>query len=88
MAADGPGALTALHETAAALVTARVPGWRETWARNVRAAVDATDQALGDLADGRAPHLSGASVHLGARREETYRYGMCGRLRTWDVAAS
>ncbi|TDE00782.1 cupin domain-containing protein [Jiangella asiatica] len=88
VATDGPAALAALHERAAALVMARVPGWRDTWQRNVRTAVDATDRALDDLAGGRAPHLAAASVHVGARREATYRYGMCGRLRTWDVAAS
>lgn len=82
----GPDALAHLYGRAAALVADRVPGWRETWSRGVQAPVAATDRALADLAQGKGPHLAAASVHTGSRREDTFRYGMCGRLRTWDVA--
>lgn len=84
---DGPAALTRLYERAAALVSDHVPQWRETWERGVGAQVEATEQALSDLAFGRAPHLAASSVHVGERREDTFRYGMCGRLRTWDLNA-
>lgn len=84
---DGPAALARLYEQATALVSGYVPQWRDTWERGVGAQVEQTDRALSDLASGRAPHLSASSVHVGERREDTFRYGMCGRLRTWDVAA-
>ncbi|RIQ13251.1 cupin domain-containing protein [Jiangella rhizosphaerae] len=88
VAAEGPAALDRLYERAGALVAAKVPDWRGTWERTVRAGVDDTGRVLTSLADGDAGHLRAASVHVGERRERTYRYGMCGRLRTWDVAAS
>ncbi|TDD66895.1 cupin domain-containing protein [Jiangella aurantiaca] len=87
VATDGPAALDQLHERAGALVAAKVPDWRATWEQTVRAGVDDTARVLANLAGGDAGHLRAASVHVGERRERTYRYGMCGRLRTWDVAA-
>lgn len=87
VAADGPAALGRLHERAGALVAAKAPGWRTTWERSVRSGVDETGRVLTALAGGDAGHLRTASVHVGERREQPYRYGMCGRLRTWDVAA-
>ncbi|WP_116952177.1 cupin domain-containing protein [Jiangella endophytica] len=87
VAADGPAALDRLHERAGALVAAKVPGWRTTWERSVRSGVDETDRVLTALGGGDAGHLRTASVHVGERREQPYRYGMCGRLCTWDVAA-
>lgn len=87
VAADGPVALTGLHERAARLVAAKTAGWRATWEHTVRTGVDETDHALTALAAADPVHLSTASVHVAERRERAYRYGMCGRLRTWDVAA-
>lgn len=87
VAAEGPAALSSLHERAGTLVAAKVPGWRATWSQSVRTGVDETDRVLTALAGGDAGHLGTASVHVGERREQPYRYGMCGRLRTWDVAA-
>lgn len=87
MAAEGPAALERLYARAGALVAAKATGWRATWDHAVRAGVEETDRALTALARGDASHLAAASVHVGERRELTYRYGMCGRLRTWDVAA-
>lgn len=84
----GPAALTRLYEAAATLVAGHVPQWRETWTRTVRSQVDATDRALTDLAAGTGLHLAAAAVHIGTRREETFRFGMCGRLRTWNLNAS
>lgn len=84
---EGPAALSSLYERAGALVAAKVPGWQSTWSRSVRAGVDETGRVLTALAGGDASHLHAASVHVGERREQPYRYGMCGRLRTWDVAA-
>ncbi|PSL06890.1 Cupin domain-containing protein [Haloactinopolyspora alba] len=84
--AEGPAALTRLYERATALVTDKVPAWRATWDHGVRTPVEATGRALSDLEDGRVPHLADASVHAGERQEELFRFGMCGRLRTWDVA--
>ncbi|PZF80645.1 cupin domain-containing protein [Jiangella anatolica] len=87
VADDGPAALDRLYERAGALVAAKAPGWRSTWEHGVRAGVDETGSVLAALAGGDAAHLRAASVHVGERREQPYRYGMCGRLRTWDVAA-
>ncbi|WP_053205872.1 cupin domain-containing protein [Jiangella muralis] len=87
VAVEGPAALSSLYERAGALVAAKVPGWQETWQRSVRDGVDETGRTLTALAAGDAGHLRTASVHVGERREQPYRYGMCGRLRTWDVAA-
>ncbi|TDC47835.1 cupin domain-containing protein [Jiangella ureilytica] len=85
--AGGPAALERLYSRAGALVAAKATGWRTTWEQAVRAGVDETDRALTALGRGDAAHLHSASVHVGERQERTYRYGMCGRLRTWDVAA-
>ncbi len=85
--AGGPVALDRLHTRAGALVAAKAVDWRATWEQAVLAGVDETGRALTALTRGDAAHLAGASVHVGERRELTYRYGMCGRLRTWDVAA-
>lgn len=83
----GPAALMQLYDRAGALVADRAPTWHEMWRRSVKAQVEATEQALADLSRGSAPHLAASSVHPGERREATFRYGMCGRLRTWDVTA-
>jgi hypothetical protein len=87
VAADGPAALHRLHERAALLVAAKTAEWRATWEQTVRAGLDETDRALSALAAADPAHLGAASVHVAERRERTYRYGMCGLLRTWDVAA-
>jgi len=85
--ADGPVALEQLYARAGALVAANAVAWRSLWEGSVRAGVEETDRVLAALARGEGEHLRSASVHVGERRESTYRYGMCGRLRTWDVAA-
>lgn len=82
---EGPSALNDLYERAGALVAGKASQWRETWSRGVLGPVQATEKALADLENGRAPHLAAATVHVAERQEETFRFGMCGRLRTWDV---
>ncbi|MDF2050043.1 cupin domain-containing protein [Arthrobacter sp. Cr_A7] len=80
---EGPDALAAFHRAAAVLVRPRVERWKKIWSETVRSQVDATEQALEDLADGSARPLAGAAVATAGRRPGEG-YGMCGRLTTWD----
>lgn len=82
---DGPGALVEFHRAAAHLVRPRVKRWKELWEANVLAQVQATGQALQDLAEGSAAPLAGAAVARGRQRTGEG-YGMCGRLTTWEDA--
>lgn len=82
MQADGPAALTAFHRLAAALVRPKVAQWTKIWEDTVRRQVEATGQALTDLAGGSAAPLSDAAVAT-ARKHPGEGYGMCGRLTTW-----
>jgi mannose-6-phosphate isomerase-like protein (cupin superfamily) len=79
---DGPAALTAFHHLAAALVRPKVAQWTKIWEDTVRRQVEATGQALADLAAGSAAPLSGSAVGTARQRPEEG-YGMCGRLTTW-----
>lgn len=84
---DGPSGLERLYARAGALIAGKALGWRAMWEQSVRSGVDETDHALAALAAGDPAHLTSASVEVGERRERGHRYGMCGRLQTWDVAA-
>lgn len=80
---DGTEALQEFHRLAAALVRPRVERWKHIWQDTVRRQVDATDQALTDLASGSAEPMAGAAVATASQRPGEG-YGMCGRLTTWD----
>ncbi|MCQ6269522.1 cupin domain-containing protein [Pseudarthrobacter sp. R1] len=80
---DGPEALVEFHRLAAALVRPKVERWKEIWAANVRSQMAATEQALLELANGSAASMAGAAVARGRQRTGE-RYGMCGRLTTWE----
>jgi mannose-6-phosphate isomerase-like protein (cupin superfamily) len=85
--AAGPGALAPLYVAAGALVAPRVPGWSPLWRDGPLAQVTRTGEHLAALAVGRADHLAGAAVHAAAPAPGPERYGMCGRLTTWDLRA-
>ena len=80
---DGPEALADFHRAAAALVRPRVERWRQLWKERVRKQVDATEQALDQLAEGSAASMAQAAVATAVPRPGEA-YGMCGRLTTWE----
>jgi mannose-6-phosphate isomerase-like protein (cupin superfamily) len=86
--ADGPDALDEFYRAARLLVEPRLAGWERRWSDGPLAAAEQTGRQLTDLRQppGRSPsHLrEGGVFALAAPRE---RYGMCGRLSTYDPAA-
>jgi mannose-6-phosphate isomerase-like protein (cupin superfamily) len=83
--AGGADALARLHAHAARLVAPHGAAWRATWEASVGDETRATDAALTDLAAGRAPHLAAATVTDAPERSGPARFGMCGRLTTYDL---
>lgn len=82
--AGEPEPLRAFHKAAAALVLPRLADWRERWERGALRAVRATGAQLDHLAAGDVSHLAEAAVH--ARTPAVRgKYGMCGRLDTYDL---
>ncbi|MEU4223444.1 cupin domain-containing protein [Nonomuraea sp. NPDC026600] len=81
---DGdPGPLRAFYDSAVALVRPAVAGWRRTWEDTVARETRHTAEVLDALERGDGTHLHSATL-LEAPPEA--RWGMCGRLRTHDVA--
>lgn len=77
--AEGPQALAAFHEAAAALVRPRLADWRERWRRGAEAAATATGAQLDRLERGDTSHLAQAVVR--AEQPSAHgKFGMCGRL--------
>ncbi|WP_179816334.1 cupin domain-containing protein [Allostreptomyces psammosilenae] len=81
----GPSALAPLHEAAARLVAPRAAHWRTLWRAGADAQARRTAAQLDELAAGRAPHLAEAAVHVTEPLGGARRFGMCGRLRVWDL---
>lgn len=86
--ADGPAALAALHARAARLVRPRVARWRELWEGGAAAEVARTRAQLDALAAGEPGLLAAATVSRAVPSPGARRYGMCGRLQTWQWAPS
>ncbi|MCL3859473.1 cupin domain-containing protein [Actinotalea sp. K2] len=82
---DGGAGLTALHAAAARLVSDRVPQWQRIVHEGVERSTAETLGALAGLARGEGTHLAGASVDSTSARPGPLRYGMCGRLQTWQL---
>lgn len=80
---DDPGPLQAFYDSAVALVRPAVAGWRRTWEDTVARETRHTAEVLDALERGDGTHLHNATL-LEAPPEA--RWGMCGRLRTHDVA--
>jgi mannose-6-phosphate isomerase-like protein (cupin superfamily) len=88
VASAGDGDFEPLHrlyDSAVALVRPRIAGWRETWRATVERETQHTAEVLDALERGDGRHL-GESVLLDSAPSPTARWGMCGRLRTHDVA--
>lgn len=82
---EGGAALADLQAAAARLVSARVPEWQAIFCDTVENTVDPTLAALAGLADGRGSHLADGAVAAVGARPGPPRYGMCGRLQTFDL---
>jgi mannose-6-phosphate isomerase-like protein (cupin superfamily) len=86
--AAGPQALDDFYRAARLLVEPRLAAWERRWSDGPLAAAEQTGRQLTDLREPRdnAPtHLRSGGVYaLPAPRE---RYGMCGRLSTYDPGA-
>nr|WP_202627805.1 cupin domain-containing protein [Cellulomonas sp. APG4] len=83
---DGPEALAPLHAAAARLVAPRVDAWRGLWAERVEPTVEATHAALATLSTSSGTHLADGAIASTTAAPGPERWGMCGRLRTWDLA--
>ncbi|MFP3986473.1 cupin domain-containing protein [Streptomyces sp. E11-3] len=87
--AEGPQALRPLHEAAARLVAPRAKDWRTLWQHGAAQESRRTSIELTRLADGAdAAHLSHGTLHAAPRTAGPPRYGMCGRLETWNLGAA
>ncbi|MFE9725849.1 cupin domain-containing protein [Streptomyces sp. NPDC005794] len=82
---EGSAGLADLHAAAGRLVAGRVPEWRAIVGAGVQRSTADTVSALASLASGRAGHLADATVAEQTARPGPARYGMCGRLRTWQL---
>ncbi len=85
--ARGPIALTELHARAARLVQPRVARWQRLWSATVEAETARTRDQLARLAGGMPGLMADARVTSAAPHEEPRRFGMCGRLQTWEWPA-
>lgn len=82
--AEGPGALSELYEAAVGLVRDKAAGWRDPWRTRPLAQAEATGARIEQLMTGRGEHLARAAVYT-ADASPVWRFGMCGRLRVWDL---
>lgn len=82
--ADGPGVLADLWRAAAKLVRNRIPLWRELWRNGPLAHTVTTGDFLDHLAEGESGHLASSEVYAPAAGAD--RFGVCGRVRSWDLA--
>ncbi|TYL53139.1 cupin domain-containing protein [Agromyces mariniharenae] len=82
---DGP--LREFHAAAAELVAGRAASWSRIVTDGPLAQAQRSLQLTTALEYGSAAHLADARVEQGVRSEADLGFGMCGRLRTYDVAA-
>lgn len=80
---EGPAAMKPLWDKAAGLVASRAETWRRIWAAGPKAQADATGAHLDALAQADPTHLCDA--HAGSAGGAVRKWGMCGRLETWDL---
>ncbi|ABM10671.1 cupin domain-containing protein [Paenarthrobacter aurescens] len=80
-------ALNRFYAHATALVAPKASSWRDIWESTVAKATAQTDQALTALAEGRSVHLLEAALAEVPPSSGIRSFGMCGRLRTYNVQA-
>jgi mannose-6-phosphate isomerase-like protein (cupin superfamily) len=78
------GPLERFYDDATALVQPKVVQWRRIWQENVAAQATCTAGILDTLERGNGHHLREAAL-LHAPPSATLSFGMCGRLRTYNV---
>jgi hypothetical protein len=78
---EGATALDSLHAAAGRLVHPKVEAWRATWRDGPLAAAHRTGEQLDALEAGDTSHLREGSV---ASVQPAPRFGMCGRLSTYQ----
>ena len=83
-AAHLDSALNDLYAAAAALVAGRAPSWKALMDAGPAAQSAATASQLERLAAGRAGSMVDSGIRSVAARPGE-KYGMCGRLTTWEV---
>ncbi|MBP2437178.1 cupin domain-containing protein [Microbacterium amylolyticum] len=79
-------ALAAFHGAAGAIVRGRAAAWPDLVRRRPLAAAEASLAMAQAVAAGDLSHLSGARVQQAAPSPGALGFGMCGRLRTYDVS--
>jgi mannose-6-phosphate isomerase-like protein (cupin superfamily) len=86
-AAGDASALEEFYRQAVALRADRLDGWEALWRSGPSAAAQRTAEHLDALREGAIDHLLRAAAQVRQAPEPTQRrYGMCGRLDTYDVA--
>jgi len=80
---EGPSAMKPAWDKAARIVSDRTDAWRELWAAGPKAQADATGAHLDALAKADPAHLCDA--HVASAGDAAAKWGMCGRLETWDL---
>lgn len=80
-------ALDRFYSHAAEIVEPRAAGWRELWDSTVARAAGDTDAALTALAKGESWSLTQAALTQAQPSPGIKKFGMCGRLRTYNELA-
>ncbi len=79
-------ALARFYRQALALRADRIEGWQRIWRDGPSAAAERTGDHLAALRDGRIDHLLRAAAEVRhAPDPDDRRFGMCGRLDTYDL---
>lgn len=78
--------LERFYQRAVHLVQPRVAAWRDTWEQGARAVALHTGTVLTTLAAGGSGSMLGAALFAAQPNAGAERFGMCGRLRTYDLA--
>ena len=82
-------ALEEFYRQAVALRADRVPEWEALWREGPALAVQRTGEHFAALREGGIDHLLRAAAQVRQAPAPTERrYGMCGRLDTYDVAVA
>lgn len=81
---DGP--LREFHAAAAKVVRGRAAEWESILAAGPYGQAAASVETVRELAAGSAAHLARAAVHEAPRPQGEKAFGMCGRLRPYDVS--
>ncbi|MEA5455026.1 hypothetical protein SPF06_09880 [Sinomonas sp. JGH33] len=81
----GPSALDDFHAAAANLVAAKATAWERLVEGGAVVQAEATKRHLESLRESESIFLSAAETTIGSRASSR-KYGMCGRIETWNVS--